>query len=231
MIETNIQSPDVFTCEAFCKINQREGCKYWEWSRERAACNLYDSAEKQCNIVFGPRNGAPGDCGATTPGTTTTGSTCPYDNGYFKDAHNCGRYFVCKNGVVESFSCKNATFDGLYDYNLEWCNWPHKVDCEDRPICGGNPPEYTNCQCQGAETVTEFSCPNTPNVEFLIDPFNCQHMIVCHGGSQIHDAYCWDGQYFNYQTGTCVLGDGSVCGGRPICQDKENSKDCYCYQK
>ena len=286
ILESNIQSPDVVTCEAFCKINQGEGCKYWEWSRERAACNLYDSAEKQCNIVFGPRNGAPGDCGTTTTGTTTTGSTaqpgtcgvtcpeeglqlfadcdncggylecyngvmstktcpncylfdegkgycnqptqvscgdrpedencsaetkpgdCPYDNGYFKDAHNCGRYFVCKNGMSETFSCKNATFDGLYDYNLEWCNWPEKVDCEDRPICGGEPPEYTNCQCQGAETVTEFSCPNTPNVEFFIDPFNCQHMIVCHGGSQIHDAYCWDGQYFNYQSGTCVTGDG-----------------------
>jgi len=303
--ESDIPAQDSTTCEAFCKLNQDQ-CKYWQWFREKGTCNLLDSAQKECNIVFGPREGAPGDCGTTEkPPDTTTGSTaspgvcgiecptdglqlfpdcencnqfyecyngvltskvcpncyhydedkeycnqptqvdcgdrtpeedcsaatkpgdCPYDNGYFKDMHNCGRYFVCVNGEPTSNSCSNSTFAGLYDYNLEWCNFPDKVDCEDRPICTGEPPEYKNCQCQGAETVPDFSCPSS-GLAVFVDPFNCQHIMVCKDGGVIQDAYCEDGMYGNDQTGTCVAGDGSQCGGRPICNDKINSKDCYC---
>merc|ERR1711872_840062 len=301
----DLTAPDVATCEAFCKINQGEGCKYWAWSREKKTCNLYDSAEKQCNIAFGPSDGAPGECGTTQkPEETTIGSTaspgycdvtcpevgmelfedcnncggyvecyngvmttktcpncylfdgakgycnqptqvacgsrpededcsaetkpgdCPFDNGYFKDVHNCRNYFICKNGVAESMSCKNGTFDGLYDYNLEWCNWQDKVDCEDRPICTGDPPEYKNCQCQGAETVDNFQCPNSPNVEVFIDPYNCQHIIVCQAGSQ-DDYYCESNQFGDDQTGTCK-DDPSVCRGKPICNNIQDSTDCYC---
>jgi len=308
ILESQLASPDVSTCEALCKINQGEGCKYWEWSREKKTCNLYDSGEKQCNIAFGPSDGAPGDCGTTDPpASTTEGSTasqgtcgitcaneglelfadcencggfyecyngvltsqmcpncylfdetkgycnqpsqvtcgsrpedpdcnaetkpgdCPYDNGYFKDVHSCDRYFICVNGEASSLSCSNSTFTGLYDYNLEWCNFPDKVNCEERPICTGEPPEYKNCQCQGAEKVPDFSCPASQNVEVFIDPYNCQHVIVCQGGAQVQDAYCDDGMYGNEQTGTCVAGDGNVCGGRPICNDKQNTQDCYCY--
>jgi len=304
-LESGLTAPDVVTCEAFCQINQGEGCKYWEWSREKKTCNLYDSAEKQCNIAFGPSDGAPGECGTTQkPDETTIGSTaspnycdltcpekgleqfedcnncggyvecyngvmtiktcpncylfdgakgycnqptqvacgdrpedencsaatkpgdCPFDNGYFKDAHNCRNYFICKNGHPESMSCKNGTFDGLYDYNLEWCNWQDKVDCEDRPICTGDYPEYNNCQCQGAETVDNFQCPNSPNVEVFIDPYNCQHIIVCQAGSQ-DDYYCESNQFGDDQTGTCK-DDPSVCRGKPICNNIQDSTDCYC---
>merc|ERR1719244_1335556 len=93
-----------------------QGCKYWGWSREKASCNLYDSAEKQCNIVFGPSDGAPGDCGATeTPETTTIGSTakpgtcgvtCPTDGlQLFADCDNCGGYLECYNGVMTPKIC------------------------------------------------------------------------------------------------------------------------------
>merc|ERR1739838_445086 len=306
-VETGLTSPDAVTCEALCNINQGQGCKYWEWSREKGECNLYDSADKQCNIAFGPSDGAPGDCGVTEPpSSTTTGSTaspgtcdidcpteglaifpdcddcnqyyecyngiltpqrcencyhfdeekgycnqptqvncgerppednceaatkpgdCPYDNGYFKDVHNCERYFICVDGQSTSNSCSNSTFTGYYDYNLEWCNFPEKVNCEERPICTGEPPEYKNCQCQGAEKVPDFSCPSGSGVQVFVDPFNCQHLIICQGGAIVQDAYCDDGMYGNDQTGTCVAGNGSACGGRPICNDRTNSEDCYC---
>ena len=103
-----------------------------------------------------------------------------------------------------------------------------KVDCEERPICTGESPEYKDCQCQGAETVTDFGCPASQNVEVFVDPYNCQHLIVCQGGAMVQEAYCEDGMYGNEQTGTCVKDEESVCGGRPICRQKEQSKDCYC---
>merc|ERR1712013_784089 len=156
ILESNIQSPDGVTCpeEGLQLFADCDNCGgYLECyngvmtTKTCPNCYLFDEGKGYCNqptqVSCGDRPEDENCSAETKPGD------CPYDNGYFKDAHNCGRYFVCKNGVSETFSCKNATFDGLYDYNLEWCNWPEKVDCEDRPICGGEPPEYTNCQCQG----------------------------------------------------------------------------------
>jgi len=312
VLETCLDSPNDITCMALCKVNQGEGCKYWEWNRESQCCNLYDSADKQCNIAFGPREGTPGDCGQSTdkPPTTTTGSTakpgtcdiecppeglalfpdcdncnqfyecyngvltskrcencyhfdeekqycnqvsqvdcgtrppeedchavtkdgdCPYDWGYFKDVHNCGRYIVCEDGLPDYKSCSNGSFTGLYDYNLEWCNWPEKVDCEDRPICkgdGGSPDDYHHCQCQGADPAPDDVCKGSGSTpEVFIDPFNCQHLIVCQNGAMSQEAFCNDGTYGNDQTGNCVADDSSVCNGRPICRNKKESKDCYC---
>jgi len=306
VIESDLDSPSVEICAALCKTNEAR-CKYWEWDKESKLCSFYDSIDKQCNIIHGPRDGEPGDCSTDPTTATTEGSTasqgtcgitcppngmqlfadcencggyyecfngvmtqkpcpncylydiekeycnqptqvscgdrpqddncnaetkpgdCPFDNGYFKDQHNCAKYFICVNGEATSMSCTNATFNGLYDYNLEWCNWEDKVDCEDRPICSEGPPTYKNCQCQGADKVTDFHCPNDSGVQVFIDPFNCQHIIVCQGGNQVQDAFCDDGMYGDEKTGTCVNGDGSICGGRPICRDKKASEDCYCY--
>ena len=154
---------------------------------------------------------------------------CPSDDGYFKDVHNCGRYFHCRAGVSTSRSCSNSSWSGLYDYNLEECRLAEEVDCEERPVCVGEPPEYNKCRCQGEEIVTGFECPLHPSVEVFNDPFNCQHLIICLTGAQLGELFCEDGEYGDEESGSCVPGDGRSCGGRPICGDKENSKDCYCY--
>ena len=56
IIESNLVTPRVEICQELCNINSE--CKYWEWNRERETCNLYDSEETHCNIVFGTK----GEC-------------------------------------------------------------------------------------------------------------------------------------------------------------------------
>ena len=65
VLERNVPAPDVTICEEFCRINQEAGCKYWQWNRERETCDIFDSADKVCNIKFGPKNFAPGECRST----------------------------------------------------------------------------------------------------------------------------------------------------------------------
>ena len=67
IMETNLDTPTVETCQEVCNINKM--CKYWEWSVEREVCSLYDSDEKDCGIVFGPGE----EC--TTVPTTSTAPT------------------------------------------------------------------------------------------------------------------------------------------------------------
>merc|ERR1719450_252111 len=188
-------------------------------------CYLFDESRGYCNqptlVDCGDR---PEDENCAQP---TKPGDCPFEFGYFKDVHNCARYFMCVDGEAISMSCTTETFSGLYDYQLEQCNTPDKVDCEERPICTGDPPEYNNCQCQDTETVTDFACPDDPGVEVFVDPYNCQHIIVCQGGYQ-EDYYCEGNQYGDDMTGTCK-DDPTVCRGKPICNDIQNSKDCYCY--
>ena len=188
---------------------------------------LYDVHDKYCKeptqVECGNRP-VDEDCTGTNP------DDCPFEYGYIKDVHNCRRYFECTDGVAISMSCSSPTSDGLYDYNHEQCKPPDEVECKERPICTGHPPEYNHCQCQGAEIVTEVGCPNNNNVEFITDPFNCQHGLVCQEGSLVQDVFCPDGTFLQPDF-TCEEGDGSVCEGRPICNDKEKSKDCYCYHR
>ena len=70
LLERNIAAPNITICEEFCRLNQGEGCRYWTWSRERETCDLYDSADKVCNVRFGSKNLSPEECGSVE---TTTG--------------------------------------------------------------------------------------------------------------------------------------------------------------
>ena len=59
VLERDIAAPDVAICEEFCRLNEGGGCRYWQWNREKETCDLFDSAEKVCNIVFGPKDFTP----------------------------------------------------------------------------------------------------------------------------------------------------------------------------
>jgi len=77
ILERNLAAPDMMVCEKICKLNQGQGCRYWTWNREQELCDLYDSAEKICNIKFGPKSVRPGEC---EPAETTTESTTTADS-------------------------------------------------------------------------------------------------------------------------------------------------------
>ena len=65
VLEMNIAASDVTTCEELCRLHKGGRCRYWEWSRERKTCDLYDSTDKVCNIRLGSRDFTPQQCGDT----------------------------------------------------------------------------------------------------------------------------------------------------------------------
>ena len=177
-LESDLKSPDVSTCQALCKVNQGEGCRYWEWSREKGTCNLYDSADKQCNIAFGPSDGAPGDCGATPtekpteiPPTAKPGTceiTCPSVGlQLFEDCDNCGGYYECYNGVLSSPKiCQNCFF---FDEAKGYCNQQTQVDCGERP---------DDVPCN--EGTKPGNCPYDDG--YFKDVHNCGGYFICSNG-------------------------------------------------
>merc|ERR1712240_117572 len=306
--ETFDNTPYEKTCEKICSLNSV--CKFWVHSSETNECHLYDSAEKKCNVAFGPRDGTPDECAGPDPTRSTnrpteptvtpppdcdidcpaqglalfpdcencgrfyecfngalTSRECPYCNhfdpdkgycnqpptvdcgdrpvpdpddchacdnpppcrcpqGYFPDPWSCGQYYYCQDNSPDPYSCQNDTFSGLYNDKLIQCDFPERVQCEDRPICRG--PSRTKCQCQGAVIKPPVTCKGTSGITLEADPYNCQHFLVCMGGELAEDIYCPDGQYLPEGGQECVAGDGSQCGKRPVCEEIQKSEKCVC---
>jgi len=188
-------------------------------------CYLFDPEKGYCNqpsqVNCGNR---PEDDNCVAP---TLPGDCPYSDGYFKDPHDCDQYIICRNGEASFESCVNNTFSGLYNYEKQWCDFENRVNCEDRPICRG-PADYTQCQCQGAAVQGPEDCAGSTNTEYRSDPYNCQRVVICRGGAQTDEYICPPGQYWNQDIISCV-DDSSVCKGRPVCQDVDNTfVDCSC---
>ncbi|XP_037068253.1 peritrophin-1-like isoform X1 [Pollicipes pollicipes] len=47
---------------------------------------------------------------------------------YFRDSDDCAVFYQCSNGAAYKFDCPQGT---LFDTNLNVCNWPAAVDCDD----------------------------------------------------------------------------------------------------
>jgi len=149
---------------------------------------------------------------------------CPM--GYFPDPWDCDTYVYCSDSKHTDYSCSNGTFSGLYNDKKIQCDFPERVQCENRPICRGD--SYTKCQCQGAKEAEPATCAGTSGVIIVEDPYNCQHFLVCVNGNMMQEVFCAAGQYLPPGGQECVAGDGSVCGGRPVCEDIQATKKCTC---
>ena len=105
VLERNIAAPDVTICEEFCRLNEGGGCRYWQWNREKESCDLFDSADKVCNIVFGPKDFTPQQCQSTETTEGYLGQTKRTVNNNI----NC-RFFNCLN------YCSYNTFNTYYTF-------------------------------------------------------------------------------------------------------------------
>ena len=68
----------------------------------------------------------------------------------------------------------------LYDPEHNWCNFPTKVDCGDRPICDRND---ENCDEPAVSTTPkddDFECPEEAG--YFGDPKNCIKYYHCYNG-------------------------------------------------
>jgi len=191
-------------------------------------CDYYDVDKQQCNqpptVDCGSRPEPPPveTCDSCTPM-----GKCPCPWGYFPDPHDCNQYVYCQgDGSPGEFDCSNTTFTGLYNTEKIQCDFPDRVTCGKRPICRG-PDPYSQCQCQGAEPVAPKDCSSTQGVYVLEDPYDCQHFQVCMNGQLAQDIRCPPDQYFPQGGQQCEAGDGSVCKGRPMCN--ENGVECTCF--
>jgi len=195
-------------------------------------CNFYDQDKKQCNqpptVDCGSRPKPPVEdtCDTCTP---TANGRCPCPWGYFPDQYDCDHYVYCQGTEtpVEN-DCESTVTDGLYNPDLIQCDYDYRVTCGKRPICRG--PNYTQCQCQGAEPVAPKDCSSTQGIYVLEDPYNCQHFTVCMNGDILEDVWCDAGSFFPSGAQECKPGDGSVCNGRPICSDIKGGRDCTCHE-
>jgi len=223
--------PDPFHCERYLEcfngVKTSVECPY---------CNWYDAEKGECNqpptVNCGDRQPPPPSetCDSCTP---SAGGRCPCPWGYFPDLYDCDHYVYCQgtDTPVEN-ECADTVKDGLYNPEKVQCDFEDRVTCGKRPICRG--PNYTQCQCQGAEPVAPRDCSSTQGVYILEDPYNCQHFQVCMNGALVDEQWCDEGKYLPNGGQECQSSDGSVCNGRPICADRTTTgkpeHDCTCFE-
>jgi len=154
---------------------------------------------------------------------------CSVD-GYFADPKNCIKYYHCFNGTVEDHkTCQKENGQQLcYDPGHNWCDFPSKVDCGDRPICDEND-ENCNTQTTIIPTTTkpDFDCPEISG--YYADPKNCIKYYHCYEGAvQEHITCPHDSagkqELYDENNVWCDHADRVDCGNRPICD--ENDENC-----
>merc|ERR1711971_823269 len=196
-------------------------------------CNYYDEDKKQCNqpptVECGSRT-EPEPSDTCDSCTSMANGRCPCAWGFFPDLYDCDHYVYCQGtDTPDEYDCSATVENGLYNPENIQCDFDYRVTCGKRPICRG-PDPYTQCQCQGAEPVAPRDCSSTQGVYVLEDPYNCQHFQVCMNGNKVDEVWCDAGSYFPNGAQECQPGDGSVCDGRPICEDIKGGLSCTCFE-
>jgi len=209
--------------ECFNGVMTSRTCDYCMlWDEGRAECD--QPATVECGGRDELDNGHyPEDCPDYDPDTP---APCVFPVGYFPDPYDCDQYAYCTGGVPGYVGCSNTTFSGLYNPEEVYCDFDYRVECGSRPICRGA--EHRQCQCQGVPVEEPRTCADTSGVTVLEDPYNCQHFHVCNGGALLTEVFCEEGLYLAHNDQSCKPGDGSVCGGRPVCGDIKASSQCTC---
>jgi len=145
---------------------------------------------------------------------------CPEDNGWFADPDNCIKYYHCFNGNPEQhLTCPIANgIQELYDPVNEWCDWPDRVECGERPICDANdencdvqPTEPPTTPYTGPSTTTRYnkcgeygSCTPSGNEGGYHSEGPCEQCFCqCVLGGIYEEVCCQPGLFFNPTTNLC----------------------------
>merc|ERR1712200_183848 len=94
-------------------------------------------------------------------------------NGKFPDQEECDLYYDCKDDIAEAVYCKNGLVFDISRPNREKCDYPHKVDCSERPKTQPAPPGLDpKCQRENGYFDVEGDCTNYYNCDN-----NCQDIF------------------------------------------------------
>ncbi|XP_075979297.1 uncharacterized protein LOC142978677 [Anticarsia gemmatalis] len=86
-----------------------------------------------------------------------------YDKDNVLIAHEfCDKFYKCSNGKPYVYDCPANL---LYDPVQEKCEWPHLVECGDRPISDGDSPVTSDPDCDGDGDSDTDNGPTQPPVD------------------------------------------------------------------
>jgi len=104
--------------------------------------------------------------------------TCPEENGFFGDPKNCMKYYECIRGVPNHHTCMSLNGQQLlYRPSDNQCDWPDRVECEDRPVCDKND---ENCEEHHITTPAPTVC----------DGIACDHGDGFYPEGECAECYC-----------------------------------------
>merc|ERR1712200_83256 len=101
-------------------------------------------------------------------------------NGKFPDQEECDLYYDCKDDIAEAVYCKNGLVFDISRPNREKCDYPHKVDCSERPKTQPAPPGLDpKCQRENGYFDVEGDCTNYYNCDNGVPyVFPCAQTLV-----------------------------------------------------
>ena len=127
---------------------------------------LYDSEHGWClppeNICCGNR-----DCDGRAC-SQDCDFKCPSDYGFYEDPDNCMKFYQCDDGIAYHKSCGKINGEQLmFRQSDAQCDWDHRVDCGNRPICDENDQNCLDPTTQGTTDKSTTSqgqniCQNIP---------------------------------------------------------------------
>merc|ERR1711973_241954 len=222
--ECDTTFPDGSDCPHDASIHRMadpDDCTSYWWCADscpaKRKCERNYLFSSQLQLCTGNTKGDCGDrpckdpmhCPSEHP-TTPTGppTTTPCDhtfdcvaagNGWFGDSYNCRKYWHCYEGVGEHMICKDGL---LYNDVLIQCDYPDRVDCGDRPICG---PCDEDCvtQPEPVTTTPAPTCKHECTTDGLFAEGCCENTFCQCYGHHGYVLHCEPGLVFNEVTKTC----------------------------
>ncbi|KAF9814304.1 hypothetical protein SFRURICE_015241 [Spodoptera frugiperda] len=141
---------------------------------------------------------------------------------------HCDKFYKCTNGKAVAYQCPDNL---LYDAVAERCEWPHEVNCGNRPISDGNdcngidvsqaPPSSTTsrpinegtCNCRPDEAPSICAANGSDGV--LVAHENCNQFYKCDNEKPVA-LYCFGNLLYNPYTEQCDWPENVDCGDRVI---------------
>jgi len=233
--ECDTTFPDGSDCPQDASIHRMadpDDCtSYWWCSAPTNNCPTHRQCER--SYLFDPNLGLCADnrrvdCGdrpcldpihcpsehPTTPSPPPTTTPCDHTfdckaagDGWFGDEYNCRKYWHCYEGQGEHFTCRDNL---LYNAELIQCDYPERVDCGDRPICG---PCDEDCHTQPPPptTIPPERCQHECTADGLFAEECCGSAFCqCYGGHG-YVLHCETGLVFNDASKTCDYPANVAC--------------------
>ncbi|KAK5650522.1 hypothetical protein RI129_001551 [Pyrocoelia pectoralis] len=167
----------------------------WDNSVAELECpkGLYFSEKGYCDYVYNV------NCHSRTIVKAESNSACPRPDGTFRDAKNCGNYFVCISNVVAGM---NECPAGLYFNDIIGvCDYSHNVDCNREPFVY-QPPQIADTIQKIPIGILNAVKECQPGKVFSLNN-DCSSAVLCRKG-ETEVVYCPTGLAYDAPSDRCL---------------------------